>query len=108
MGTPQQRTRPGRERVPRKPDCPIITRCRADCWGLTGIVINTDCMVLRIQSPSPRCRRWSVVGDRCVPSKRSDDKVRDLTATLGQIGEARLFLMAALLVSDELRDLSEG
>ena len=37
-----------------------------------------------------------------------DDKVRDLTATLGQIGEARLFLMAALLVSDELRDLSEG
>jgi len=33
-----------------------------------------------------------------------DGKVRDLVASAGQVGEARLILMAALVVADELAD----
>lgn len=33
-----------------------------------------------------------------------DSKVSELTSTLGQVGEPRILLMAALLVADELHD----
>lgn len=34
-----------------------------------------------------------------------DDKVSHLTAQVGQVGEARLLLMAALLLADEINEL---
>ncbi|MFQ5346931.1 MAG: cell division protein ZapA [Rhodothalassiaceae bacterium] len=36
-----------------------------------------------------------------------DEKARALAARLGQVGEARLMLMVALLLADEVRDLHE-
>ncbi|GEQ98655.1 hypothetical protein JCM17844_22920 [Iodidimonas gelatinilytica] len=40
-------------------------------------------------------------------AERVDEKARDLSKKLGQVGEARLMLMVALLFADELRDLRE-
>jgi cell division protein ZapA len=37
-----------------------------------------------------------------------DAKVTDFTKTLGQVGEARLILLAALVVADELSDANEA
>lgn len=37
-----------------------------------------------------------------------DSKTSDLTAKLGHISEARLILMAAVLIADELHDTLEG
>jgi cell division protein ZapA len=37
-----------------------------------------------------------------------DAKVGDFTKTLGQVGEARLILLAALVISDELSDANEA
>ena len=36
-----------------------------------------------------------------------DEKVRELLSTVGQVGDQRLLLMAALLVADENHDLAE-
>ncbi|MGF1607069.1 MAG: cell division protein ZapA [Rhodothalassiaceae bacterium] len=36
-----------------------------------------------------------------------DDKITQLTGRVGQIGETRLMLMAALLLADELNELKE-
>ena len=36
-----------------------------------------------------------------------DEKVRELLGTVGQVGEQRLLLMAALLIADENHDLAE-
>jgi cell division protein ZapA len=38
-------------------------------------------------------------------SRQFDDNVRQVAADVGAVGELRLFLMAALLVSDELAEL---
>lgn len=37
-----------------------------------------------------------------------DAKVGDFTKTLGQVGEARLILLAALVIADELSDANEA
>src|SRR5205085_5522196 len=37
-----------------------------------------------------------------------DAKVGDFTKTLGQVGEARLILLAALIIADELSDANEA
>lgn len=37
-----------------------------------------------------------------------DQRARDLVASAGQVGEARLLLMTALLVADELFELAEA
>jgi cell division protein ZapA len=36
-----------------------------------------------------------------------DEKVRELLGTVGQVGDQRLLLMAALLIADENHDLAE-
>ncbi|HUO88555.1 MAG TPA: cell division protein ZapA [Rhizomicrobium sp.] len=36
-----------------------------------------------------------------------DDKVRELLATVGQVGDQRLLLMAALLIADEHHEVSQ-
>jgi cell division protein ZapA len=36
-----------------------------------------------------------------------DDKVRELLGTVGQVGDQRLLLMAALLIADENHDLAQ-
>ncbi len=38
-------------------------------------------------------------------ARQFDDHVRQIARDVGQVGELRLFLMAALLVSDELADI---
>ena len=38
-------------------------------------------------------------------AKLLDDKVRTLTARLGQVGENKLLLMAALLIADEYEEI---
>ncbi len=38
-------------------------------------------------------------------AKHVDAKVRELLATVGQVGDARILLMAALLITDEYVDL---
>jgi cell division protein ZapA len=38
-------------------------------------------------------------------AKQFDDHVRQIARDVGQVGDLRLFLMAALLVSDELADI---
>ena len=40
-------------------------------------------------------------------SKIVDDKVGELTAQVGQVGQTRLLVMAALVIADELVDLRE-
>ncbi|WP_281300664.1 MULTISPECIES: cell division protein ZapA [unclassified Iodidimonas] len=40
-------------------------------------------------------------------TRQVDEKARDLSQKLGQVGEARLLLMVSLLLADELRDLRE-
>lgn len=37
-----------------------------------------------------------------------DSKVSDFTKTMGQVGEARLILLAALVIADELSDANEA
>ena len=37
-----------------------------------------------------------------------DSKVQDFTKTMGQVGEARLMLLAALVIADELSDANEA
>jgi len=37
-----------------------------------------------------------------------DAKIGDFTKTLGQVGEARLILLAALIIADELSDANEA
>jgi cell division protein ZapA len=37
-----------------------------------------------------------------------DSKVQDFTKTMGQVGDARLILLAALVVADELSDANEA
>ena len=37
-----------------------------------------------------------------------DGKVSEFTKTLGQVGEARLMLLAALVIADELSDANEA
>ncbi len=41
-------------------------------------------------------------------SKIVDDKVGELTAQVGQVGQTRLLVMAALVIADELVDLREN
>lgn len=38
-------------------------------------------------------------------ARQFDDNVRQIARDVGQVGDLRLFLMAALLVSDELADI---
>ncbi|HEY1799237.1 MAG TPA: cell division protein ZapA [Stellaceae bacterium] len=37
-----------------------------------------------------------------------DGKVQDFTKTMGQVGDARLILLAALVIADELSDANEA
>jgi len=37
-----------------------------------------------------------------------NSKIRDLVASMGQVGEARLLLLAALILADEVFDLRAG
>lgn len=37
-----------------------------------------------------------------------DDKIHELVAQVGQVGETRLMLMAALLIADEMNEVKSG
>ena len=68
--------------------------------GLVVVKVNgRDFPLSCADGQEPRIRRLA---------QYVDAKIGDFTKTLGQVGEARLILLAALIIADELSDANEA
>src|SRR5205085_3596267 len=85
--------------TPRSPSSASCSNGRNDMGQVVVKVNGRDFPLSCADGQEPRIRRLA---------QYVDAKIGDFTKTLGQVGEARLILLAALIIADELSDANEA
>src|SRR5713226_9752679 len=85
--------------MPRSPSWRSCSNGRTDMGQVAVKVSGRDFALSCADGQEPRIRRLA---------QYVDAKIGDFTKALGQVGEARLVLLAALVIADELSDANEA